>query len=340
MSLALEKIQHRFGDTLAVDGASLRADPGEIVCLFGPSGCGKTTLLRLAAGLERLQSGVIDLDGVRVSGPETHVSPENRAIGFVFQDYVLFPHLTVEENVAFGVNQLARRERRDRVTAELSAVDLTGFAARYPHELSGGQQQRVALARAFARRPRAMLLDEPFASIDAVRRRRLRDDVRAILKSHETAAILVTHDPDEALAIGDRIAVMHEGRIIEATSPEELFQRPQTPQGAAIFPGAQTIRAEARDGRLYTAFGDLKADVLAGESAIVVIRDGGVAARKSPTGPARVTDLRFVGPNWRVRLRGASDGDILFADAVEPIEPGENVTVDFDRAHVHVFAAS
>ena len=338
MSLVLSDIRHHYGETQAVASASLEASPGEILCLFGPSGCGKTTLLRLAAGLERVQRGSVDLDGKALSTPDLHTPPEDRPIGFVFQDYVLFPHLTAAENVAFGLNGMVRKERRARVEEELTAVDLEGFGGRYPHELSGGQQQRLALARAFARRPRAMLLDEPFASIDAVRRRRLRDDIRRILKTHDAAAILVTHDPEEALALGDRVAIMKEGRIVETAAPKKLFEAPKTPEGAAIFPNAQTLRADRAGGRLHTAFGELAGAVEGADGPVSVItRDGGVLCELDDNGPAIVTDCRFAGPDWRILLEG-KNGETVRAQRDAPLETGARARIAVDPLKMFVFA--
>jgi len=218
MSLGLKDISHRFGETRALNAASLTVAPGELVCLFGPSGCGKTTLLRIAAGLEPLQDGTVELDGALLAKPGRETQPEKRPVGLVFQDYVLFPHLTVEKNIAFGL--AGERHSKLRVTDQLHAFGIAGLARRYPHELSGGQQQRVALARAMARKPKALLLDEPFASIDVALRRRLRGELRRTLKEQNAAVLLVTHDPEEALALGDRIALMRAGEIIEAASPE------------------------------------------------------------------------------------------------------------------------
>ncbi|MEZ5915616.1 MAG: ABC transporter ATP-binding protein [Parvularculaceae bacterium] len=235
MGLVLRNIRHSFGAGLVVDGASLEAAPGEIVTLFGPSGCGKTTLLRIAAGLEKLQDGAVELDAATLASAQKHTPPEIRPIGFVFQDYVLFPHMSVAENVAFGLAGHARAERAARVAAELGAVGISELSDRYPHQLSGGQQQRVALARAFARQPRAMLLDEPFASIDVALRRRLRAEMRRILKARSTTTVLVTHDPADAVEIGDRIAVMRAGRIVETGSPEQLYAAPKTVAAASVY---------------------------------------------------------------------------------------------------------
>lgn len=339
MSLILNDITHHYGDTLAVSSARLEAVPGEILCLFGPSGCGKTTLLRLAAGLEQAQQGSVELDGTVLSSPEIHIAPEKRPVGFVFQDYVLFPHLTVSENVAFGLRDLPRGERRERVKTELDGVGLAEFGNRYPHQLSGGQQQRVALARAFARRPRAMLLDEPFASIDAVRRRQLRDDIRRILKARDAAAILVTHDPEEALALGDQIAIMREGRIVETASPKALFEEPKTAAGASVFPGAQIITARRDGNQLHTAFGIFTSGRDGADGMVdFVLHEGGVTCEPNADSDVTVVDCRFTGPDWLVFLKSAGGGAKLLARSQQAHAVGAAVGVLIDPLQSFEFA--
>ena len=212
----------------AVAGVSLGLAAGEIGVLIGPSGCGKTTLLRAVAGLEAASGGQIALSGTVVSRPGHSLAPEQRRIGMVFQDYALFPHLTVGRNVAFGIHALARAEQAARVAEVLALVGLEGSAARYPHELSGGQQQRVALARALAPRPQLMLLDEPFSNLDVDLRERLAHEVRDILKAAGATALFVTHDQLEAFAIGDVIGVMHEGHLHQWDDAYTLYHRPAT----------------------------------------------------------------------------------------------------------------
>jgi iron(III) transport system ATP-binding protein len=234
--LLLDRVSKRFdaADAPAVDGLSLRVAEGEILALLGPSGCGKTTTLRLIAGLESPDAGTITLRGQVVAGPGRAVPPEERGIGIVFQDYALFPHLTVADNVAFG---LARAARRSRVEPVLDLVGLGGFGPRYPHELSGGQQQRVALARALAPAPALMLLDEPFSNLDADLRAQMRDEVERILRTSGTTAVFVTHDQEEAFTLADRVGVLQAGRIEQLAPPQELYHRPAT-RFVAAFVGA------------------------------------------------------------------------------------------------------
>ena len=338
MSLILRSISHRFGEVLAVKDASLGAERGEIVCLFGHSGCGKTTLLRIAAGLEPIQEGGVELDGETLAVPGRATPPERRPIGFVFQDYVLFPHLTVEKNIAFGLRGV--RNARARIAEQLSAMGLEGFERRWPHELSGGQQQRVALARALAPRPGALLMDEPFASIDAVLRRRLREDLRGILKSQNVAVILVTHDPEEALALGDRIAFMRAGRIVETASPETLFAAPQTPEGAGIFPGSQVLKGAIAKGRLHTPAGVFPAEGLPDGDGVAVLRDGALTAAADENGVFRVADGRFAGPGWVAVMEGAADPVRLRVRMKMRPEIGARMTVGADMSKTFVFVSS
>ena len=224
--LELNGVIQRYGKHTVVNGVSFRLEAGRIACLLGPSGCGKTTLLRCIAGFEEIAGGEIRLRGDTVSEPGRRLAPEKRRIGMVFQDYALFPHLTVDENVAFGLGRNPGEGGTLRVRQLLATVGLHGQGNKYPHELSGGQQQRVALARALAPRPELILLDEPFSNLDVGLRERLSLEVRDILKREGSTAILVTHDQHEAFAMADEIGVMHEGRIQQWDTPYNLYHRP------------------------------------------------------------------------------------------------------------------
>ena len=224
--LELEGIVQRYGSHTVVDGVGFSVRSGSIACLLGPSGCGKTTLLRCIAGFEDIAEGEIRLESVPVSRPGNRVPPEYRRIGMVFQDYALFPHLTIAENIGFGLSLLPRNARKARVVELLVTVGLTDKGEKFPHELSGGQQQRVALARALAPRPELILLDEPFSNLDVDLRERLSLEVRDILKSEGMTAILVTHDQYEAFAMADEIGVMADGRIQQWDTPYNLYHRP------------------------------------------------------------------------------------------------------------------
>lgn len=215
-------------DSAVVDGVNFSVGNGDICCLLGPSGCGKTTVLRSIAGFHKLSGGQIELDQQVISTPSHSVAPEHRHIGMVFQDYALFPHLTVAENICFGLHKYSRAEKLRAVTELLELVSLTGLEQRYPHELSGGQQQRIALARALAPKPKLLLMDEPFSSLDVELRRGLALEVRSILKQQGVSAILVTHDQEEAFAFADYIGVMNQGKVEQWDKPYELYHQAKT----------------------------------------------------------------------------------------------------------------
>ncbi len=219
-------VRHGYDRHPVLHGVSFALEAGAIGCLLGPSGCGKTTVLRCIAGFERVSDGEIRINGAVVSTPGRTVPPERRRIGIVFQDYALFPHLTVARNIAFGLRKLAARQRSERVAELLGITGLVAYADHYPHQLSGGQQQRVALARALAPRPDLLLLDEPFSNLDVELRERLSVEVRDILKQQQLTAILVTHDQNEAFNIADDVGIVAEGRIVQWASPYEMYHRP------------------------------------------------------------------------------------------------------------------
>ena len=224
--LELEGIVQRYGTHTVVNGVGFRVETGKIACLLGPSGCGKTTLLRCIAGFEEIAAGEIRIENTLVSRTGFRVPPERRRIGMVFQDYALFPHLTIAENIGFGLAKVVADERVSRVDELLATVGLSGLGRKYPHELSGGQQQRVALARALAPRPQLILLDEPFSNLDVDLRERLSLEVRDILKSQGITAVLVTHDQHEAFAMADEIGVMADGTIQQWDTPYNLYHQP------------------------------------------------------------------------------------------------------------------
>ena len=228
LPLQIKHLCKSFGSSPAVCGIDLTLEQGEILTLLGPSGCGKTTALRLVAGFEKPCDGEIIIAGQVAASRSMWLPPEERGVGMVFQDYALFPHLTVIENVGFGLRKMTSAQKRQRVTQMLRLVGLEGMGARYPHALSGGQQQRVALARALAPKPALVLLDEPFSNLDAALRVQMREEVRRILKESGAAAIFVTHDQKDALAISDRVVVMNAGIVEQVGTPREIYQFPHT----------------------------------------------------------------------------------------------------------------
>jgi len=254
-SLTFENVERRFDYSYAVRDVSLHVEAGEIICLLGPSGCGKTTLLRLASGIEAPTSGRILLNNYEVAGPERFVEPERRNIGLMFQDFALFPHLTVLENVAFGLKGLGRQLASQEAFAVLARIGLDRYARDYPHILSGGQQQRVALARAIAPRPAVILMDEPFSGLDVYLRETLRRTTRDLLKETRSTGIIVTHDPDEAMQLADRVAVMRNGRIVQSGLSDHLYRHPADLFVARLFSEINELPAVVRNGAVDMPFG-------------------------------------------------------------------------------------
>ena len=233
--LSFDNVGRRYGPNMAVENVTLDVAPGEIMCLLGPSGCGKTTLLRLTAGVERPSEGHILIDDRVVAGPEAFVPPEQRGVGLMFQDFALFPHLTLQENVAFGLQALPRADAERVAKAALERVGLAKYAGRYPHILSGGEQQRVALARAIAPRPGILLMDEPFSGLDTRLREEMREETLTILHETRATCMVVTHSSEEAMRMGNRIALMRSGRLIQVGTAQELYHAPADIGAARMF---------------------------------------------------------------------------------------------------------
>jgi iron(III) transport system ATP-binding protein len=353
ISLGLAGITHVFGGRKAVDDVNLTVAAGELVCLVGPSGCGKTTLLRIAAGLEPLQQGRVVIDGCAIAEPGYVVPPEARGVGFVFQDYALFPHLTVAGNVGFGLHRWSAADRMSRVKEVLVQVGMQDYAPAYPHQLSGGMQQRVALARALAPRPRVMLLDEPFSGLDTRLREHIRDDALHVLKRSGTATLMVTHDPEEAMFMADRLAIMRAGRIEQQGGPVDVYSRPATAFVAAFFGQVNELHGTVRSGSVATPLGTLAAPGLADGTAVdILIRPE--ALRLGPpaagTVAARVMASRLLGRSSWIHLSlmqptgGPSEGQAghfhFHARMPGPFLPaeGEVVGVGLEPTQAFVFA--
>lgn len=318
--LEVDGLEKRFGDVQALAGVGFALAADELLTLVGPSGCGKSTLLRTIAGLVDADAGTIRLGGELVDDGNAHVPPERRHIGLVFQEHALFPHLTVAQNVGFGVRDGGRSVVGDRVEEMLALVSLGGYGSRYPHELSGGERQRVALARALAPRPALMLFDEPFASLDHNLRIQLRHDVVRALKATATPAVFVTHDQHEALAIGDRIAVMRRGRIVQLDTPAAVFHRPVDTFVAAFMGEASFLTIAARDGMPATTLGplDVAGDV-DGAHATAMVRPDDVAfvddeatVDADEGGPvAELVAAEYRGSGWLFTARLADGSTVL-----------------------------
>ncbi|HUE89204.1 MAG TPA: ABC transporter ATP-binding protein [Vicinamibacterales bacterium] len=337
--LAVDGVFVQYPSVAALRDVSLTVAPGEVVCLLGPSGSGKSTLLRLVAGVERPTSGRIAIDGVEVAGPRTFVAPEKRAVGMVFQDFALFPHLTVTENVAFGLKGVSKGASAKRVAAMLERVGLTRYARSYPHSLSGGERQRVALARALAPCPRILLMDEPFSSLDGRLRDHVRQETMDLLRETGTTTIVVTHEPDEALRIADRIALLREGTLEQVGSPQELYTKPATMFAARFFSDVNELPGTCRDGRIETPLGTFDAPLSSTMAARVCIRPEHLRIASGPTSvPARVVRSEFrgeidhvvltvAGISTPVTLRVFGRTSLVPGDAVHLEVPEENVLV-------------
>ena len=337
--LALERIAIAYGSRTVVEDLSLDLARGRIGCLLGPSGCGKTTVLRAIAGFEPLKAGQISVDGEALSVPGRSLPPEQRRIGMVFQDHALFPHLTVGQNVAFGLR--GRADAAERVQQMLDTVGLGHAAARYPHELSGGQQQRVALARAMAPQPRLLLLDEPFANLDVELRERLGAELRGMLAASGMTALLVTHDQHEAFAIADEIAVMHEGRIQQWDTAYQLYHRPANRfvadfvgQGAFV-PGqvesAHQLRLEL--GTVHSA------EPLQGQAVDVLLRPDDVVHDDASPITAEVVTKAFRGAEFLYTLRLPSGATVLsLVPSHHNHAIGERIGIRLELDHVVTFA--
>ncbi|KQY16392.1 iron ABC transporter ATP-binding protein [Rhizobium sp. Root73] len=283
-TLELHNVSRSFGATVALDDVSLTIASGEIICLVGQSGCGKSTLLRMIAGVDTVDGGRILLNDQEISGPAHFVEPEDRKIGFVFQDYALFPHLTVEQNIQFGLKRRSKQEAAARTADVIAHIGIAHLKGRYPHMLSGGEQQRVALARALAPQPDILLMDEPFSNLDRGLREKVRDETLSLLRGLGTTVIMVTHDPEEALSAGDRVVLMKAGKIVQAGSGYDLHDRPVSPYAAEFFCAFNRISGVYRNGHVETAIGRFAQvlDARDGTPSMLYIRPQGITVSRGP----------------------------------------------------------
>ena len=341
-ALSLTGVTHDYGKVRAVADLTLSVAPGEVVCLLGPSGCGKSTVLRLAAGLEEVQVGQVAIEGAVVGSPGAHVPPESRNVGLVFQDFALFPHLTICNNVGFGIRSTDQDARRARIMAALGDVGLAHAEQSFPHMLSGGEQQRVALARALAPKPKLLLLDEPFSGLDTRLREQVRDVTLEALRKSGTATLMVTHDAEEAMFMADRIAMMREGRIVQEGTPIDLYRRPTSLFVAAFFGEVNRLSGQADGGQVATRLGVVPTRLPSGRRAEVAVRpealrvdlSGGIGV------PARVVSAHPLGRSTRLVL-ALDDGQRLRARiwGLHQPAPDTQVTIALDPAQAFVFPA-
>lgn len=350
--LEVKNLVRSYDGLRVVDDVSLSVMPGSVICLLGPSGCGKSTTLRMIAGVEMQDSGEIFVDGRLVCDTVTRVPPEGREIGLMFQDFALFPHLSVAENVAFGLKGSARQNRA-RVEELLTKVGMLRHIDAYPHQLSGGEQQRVALARALAPRPRILLMDEPFSGLDDRLRDDIRDETLQVLKGEGTSVLLVTHEPAEAMRMADEIALMRNGRVVQRGAPYNIYNAPVDREAAAFFSDINVIRGVVKGALTETPFGQFLAPgVPDGTEVEIVIRPqhlridfdrGGRGPNPTPVdgAPARgvVERARYMGSESLVEFRMEFDGSILRASVPSVFLPaqGTPLWLMFRRDRCHVF---
>ncbi len=343
-ALTVDGLRQIYGGRAAVDGVSWSAAAGDTVCLLGHSGCGKTTLLRLIAGLEVPAAGRVLLDGQTLSDSSLFVPPERRHIGLVFQDYALFPHLDVLDNVRFGLKGDRRHADggRERARQALARVGLADRAAHFPHQLSGGEQQRVALARALAPEPRVLLMDEPFSNLDRRLRDRVREQTMALLRETGTTAVVVTHDPEEALRIADRIVLMHAGRVEQSGSPAALYERPASLFAARYFSDLNTLPGRAIDGGIDTPLGRFPGTAPSGAEVDVHLRPQHIRLGAPADGtPGRVLQRTYLGSGaeLRVAVDGIATPLLLQLPEAAGAEAGATVWLVPQRERALIFPA-
>ena len=350
--LTIEGLTRRFGGRAVVSDVSLRVLPGQVTCLLGPSGCGKSTTLRMIAGVDKPDAGRVLVDGALLCDPQVHVPPEQRQIGLMFQDFALFPHLSVAANVAFGLTG-PKQAQMARARDLLDRVQLGSFAEAYPHQLSGGEQQRVALARALAARPKVFLMDEPFSGLDDRLRDGIRDETLDILKEENTSVVLVTHDPEEAMRMADEIALMRDGRIVQSGAPYNIYNTPVDKEAAAFFSDINVIRGRVDGALTSTPFGEFLAPGFADGTELEIVirpqhlridfdRDGrGPNPTPEDGTPARgsVVRSRFMGNESLVEFRLDHDGSRLTASVPSVFlpKPGTALWLMIRRGRCFVF---
>lgn len=336
MSVSLTHVHRAYDGAPALSDVSLTTPEGQILALLGPSGSGKSTILRLIAGLEPVDAGGIHFGSDLVSSPSMTVPAEARRVGFVFQDYALFPHMSAVENVAFGLHHAPRAIREEEALRWLDRVGLKQRANAFPHELSGGEQQRVALARALAPKPRAVLLDEPFSGLDPVLRAELRETTLAALQEARATALFVTHDAEEALVVADRLAILKAGRLLQEAAPREAYDQPASLDVAAALGPINVYEGRAENGVVVTPFGALSATSLSRGSAVkAVVR--AEAIRLRPGSRARLIDVRPHGAHDLARIE--ADGVVWRALIAPRSDLSERVDVELHASGAFVFSA-
>ncbi len=346
----LRQVSLTYGRNRVVDNIDLAIHENELVCLLGPSGCGKTSTLRIASGVERQTSGTVWFDGRQISGPKRHDPPETRQIGLMFQDFALFPHMTILANVGFGLKKLDRTERHRRSQDALERMGIGHLAAAYPHMLSGGEQQRVALCRALAPKPRIMLMDEPFSGLDRGLRNAVREDTRRTLRAEGASGLLVTHDADEALRLADRIVLMRGGKFVQIGSPADIYDRPIDLESAELFSEINKLPAIVENGAAVTPLGNFAAPGFHNGARVtlalrysdfrIAADDAGEECPSCYRFSAKVKNTRFLGRDSLVDFTGVDDERLFRARVTDIVEAGPQdlVTLQISTDKVLIFA--
>lgn len=339
--LSFENIRHSYHGKETIRGISMSAEPGEVLCLLGPSGSGKTTLLRIAAGIEAQAGGRVLLNDQEIAGPKTFLPPERRGVGLMFQDFALFPHMNVLDNVRFGLTAIPKSEATAEAKLALERVGLSHYAEKFPHALSGGEQQRVALARALAPRPAVLLMDEPFSGLDSRLKDSIRADTLAILRHSRATAIVVTHDAEEAMRMADRIALLRDGRLVQIGTAEQLYLRPADLFAAGFFSEINIFSGRVRGGKIEMPLGNVPAGALSdGTGVRIAVRLSGIAVSLAEgTVPARVLSRRFLGVVELLELAVAGTDQTVRARIRAGQLPGglRDVTVSANERDILVF---
>jgi iron(III) transport system ATP-binding protein len=336
IAIRCQGLAKQFGEVQAVVGLNLALREGQFLALLGPSGCGKTTTLRLLAGFEVPDSGEVEIGGQLVNAPNRYVPPERRSIGMVFQEYALFPHLTVADNIAYGLPRGS--DKKQRVQETLNLVGLPTIKDRMPHELSGGQQQRVALARALAPQPALILLDEPFSNLDASLRVQVRAEVRRILRQVQATAIFVTHDQEEALSLADEVAVMMGGRVVQTDTPQKLYRRPINREVATFLGDTNFLPGQVASQVVSCALGQWPVSFLHDGSVEVMVRPEDISLTPHPDGPGEVLEQQYFGHDQliQVGLEGLVLKTRLLSSAGD-FQPGQRVALTIKKEDVVLY---
>lgn len=343
--LHLRAISHAFGSNQVLNDVSVTVAPGELVCLLGPSGCGKTTLLRLAAGLENLQTGQVEIDGTLVGDAENNINlpPEKRGVGLMFQDYALFPHLTIRENIGFGVAHKNDAEQQKTLVDGMSMMGISNYADAYPHTLSGGQQQRVALLRALAPGPNVLLLDEPFSGLDVTRRAQVRTETLRIIKDTGVGTLMVTHDPEEAMFMADRILVMNEGKVVQDGSPTDLYFHPCDQFVTELFGPVNAFAGVVENNLIHTPVGDFPVTGYDNgiELSFLIRPEGFLIDEPNGNVEMKVITARPLGRSSVVMMT-SDDGTVVEARVPGVVLPdaGSTVAVSVRPEQIHYFRKS